>query len=151
MDTRFGKLVLLNPNGPEQEFELAKSSVSLGRGTTNDITLNDVRVSRSHCRLDFTSGGVTLVDLGSSNGTRLNGNRIERATLVPGDTISLGSQQLKYLVEDPSEDMGLTAIDTQSQLDQTIADEYLPVVISQSMSCRTDCQPVLQLKQMQSK
>jgi pSer/pThr/pTyr-binding forkhead associated (FHA) protein len=134
MDTRYGKLILLNPNGPEQEFELAKTNVSLGRATTNDITLDDVRVSRSHARLDYGAQGVTLVDLGSSNGTRVNGTRIERATLVPGDKISLGSQQLRFQVDDPSEDVGLTVIDTQVQLEQTINDEYLPVVVNETTS-----------------
>ncbi len=134
MDIRYGKLILLNPSGPEQEFELAKPNISLGRATTNDITLDDVRVSRSHARLDCGAQGATLVDLGSSNGTRVNGIRKERAMLIPGDTISLGSQQLRYSVDDPSEDVGLTVIDTQMQLDQTINDEYLPVVINETSS-----------------
>lgn len=132
MDTSYGKLILMNPNGPEQEFELARTSVTLGRATTNDITLNDVRVSRSHARLDCGSQGVALVDLGSSNGTRVNGVRVECATLVPGDTVSLGSQQFKYLIEDPSEDVGVTVIDSLVQLDQTINDEYIPVVINET-------------------
>jgi pSer/pThr/pTyr-binding forkhead associated (FHA) protein len=132
MDTNYGKLVLLNPNGPEQEFKLAKTSVSLGRANTNDITLNDARVSRSHARLECGAQGIALVDLNSSNGTRLNGLRIERATLKPGDTISLGSQQLKYQVEEPSEDVGLTKIDSQTQLDQTMNHEFLPMVINET-------------------
>ena len=132
MDTRYGKLILLDPNGPEQEFILAKATVSLGRATTNDITLNDVRVSRNHARLECRPQGITLIDLDSSNGTRLNGTQIDRATLVPGDTLSLGSQQLKYLVEDPLEDLGQTKIDTQAQLEKTINDEYLPVVINET-------------------
>ena len=130
----YGKLILLNPNGPIQEYTLAKSSVSLGRMTTSDVVLNDVRVSRDHARLECTSSGVVLVDMGSSNGTRVNGIRIERATLIPGDTISLGSQQLKYKVEDPSEDVGLTKIDTQLQLDQTMVEEFLPMMVNETTS-----------------
>lgn len=132
MDNRFGKLTLLNPNGPEQEFELAKPSVSLGRSTTNDITLDDARVSRSHARLDGGAEGVTLVDLGSSNGTRVNGIRVERTTLRPGDTINLGRQHLRYSVDGPSEEAGLTVIDNNLQLEQTIRDEYLPVVLNET-------------------
>lgn len=132
MDTSYGKLILLNPNGPEQEFDLAKTSISLGRSNTNDIILNDVRISRNHAILESTPHGITLVDLGSSNGTRLNGVRIERATLKPGDTISLGNQQLKYRVEDPSEDAGLTKIDSQMEFDQTMNQEYLPVMIDET-------------------
>jgi len=132
MDINFGKLTLQNPNGPEQEFNLAKTNISLGRATTNDITLNDARVSRNHAQLIYSPKGITLIDLGSSNGTRLNGMRIERATLRPGDTIGLGSQQLKYQVEDLSEDVGLTKIDSQMELDQTIKQEFLPVVINET-------------------
>lgn len=130
MVTEYGKLIQLDPNGPEQEFELAKSSITLGRGTTNDITLDDVRVSRSHARLDIAEGEVSLVDLGSSNGTRVNGILVERATLSPGDTIGLGGQQLRFSLDQPSEDAEFTVIDTQVQLDQTIAEEVHQVVIN---------------------
>ena len=98
MDTSFGKLVLLNPNGQEQEFKLAKASISMGQATTNDIIINDAQVSRNHARLECNSQGITLIDLSSSNGTHLNNVRIDRATLCPGDIISLGSRQLKYQV-----------------------------------------------------
>lgn len=132
MDTKYGKLTLLNPNGPEQEFMLAKANVSLGRANTNDIVLYDVRISRNHAWLECGEGGVVIVDMGSSNGTRVNGVRIERAALKPGDTISLGSQQLKFLVADRSEDLGMTVIDTQLHLDQTINEEFLPVEINET-------------------
>jgi pSer/pThr/pTyr-binding forkhead associated (FHA) protein len=132
MDLSYGKLIVINPNGPEQEFNLAKTSVSLGRANTNDIILDDTRVSRSHALLEYGKQGITLVDLGSVNGTRLNGVHVKRATLKPGDTISLGNQQLKYQVEDPSEDIGLTKIDSQTQLEQAMKQEYLPVVINET-------------------
>jgi pSer/pThr/pTyr-binding forkhead associated (FHA) protein len=127
-----GKLILLNPNGPEHEYELTKSIISLGRATTNDIILNDGRVSRNHARLEFGSTGATILDLSSSNGTRVNGIHIEHTRLQPGDTISLGSQQLKFLLDDPTDDPEITKIDTQAQLDQTINDEILPFVIRET-------------------
>ena len=132
MIAQFGKLVLLNPDGPVKEFELAKTSISLGRSLTNDIILSDVGISRSHARLDCGSQGVTIADLGSSNGTWINGKRVEQATLKSGDTIAIGSQNLQYYPEDPREDPGLTQIDTQVQLDQTINEEFLPVAINET-------------------
>ena len=96
MENRYGKLILINPNGPEQEYRLAKSNISLGRANTNDIIINDARVSRSHARMEYGQQGISLVDMGSSNGARLNGTRIDRAAINPGDTISLGSQQFKF-------------------------------------------------------
>ena len=134
VDSAFGKLILLDPNGPEQEFELAKAKISLGRAATNDIILSDVRVSRSHAQLECGPQGCTLIDLGSSNGTRLNGNPVERAVIKPGDTISLGSQQLRYDVADLSQDLGLTQIDSQSQLELTMNQEFLPKAINETNS-----------------
>lgn len=127
-----GKLLLLNTNGPSQEFVLAKSIVTIGRMITNDIVLNDVRVSRNHARLECGPSGALLVDLGSSNGTRLNGVSIDSASLKPNDTISLGSQQLKYKVEDPNEDVGMTIIDNQLQLEKSMDEEFLPVMVNES-------------------
>lgn len=132
MGTCYGKLVLLNPNGPCQEFVLAKSNVSMGRAITNDILLNDTKVSRSHARLECGPSGVVLVDAGSSNGTHLNGVLIERATLKPGDSIHLGGKQLVYKVEDPSEDVGITKIDTQAELEHTMETDFLPVMVNET-------------------
>ena len=132
MCASYGKLVLINPTGPSQEYILEKARINLGRMITNDIVLNDVRVSRNHAKLECTSTGVTLMDLGSSNGTRLNGIQIERATLKPDDTIGLGNQQLKYKIEDPSEDVGLTQIDSEFQLEKTINKEFLPVMLNET-------------------
>lgn len=132
MNERFGKLILINTEGPDQEFELAKSSVSLGRAATNDITINDTRVSRAHARLDNEETGLTLVDLGSANGTWVNGRRVGRATLVPGDTLGLGSHQFKYSVEDPSQDVGITKIDTQVELNENLEEDFLPMVINET-------------------
>ena len=134
MRNRYGKMVLNNPDGPEQEYSLAKTRISLGRANTNDIILTDGRVSRNHTLLECGPQGVTIVDLNSANGTRLNGVRIERARLSPGDTINLGSQQFKFLLDDPSEDSLATKIDTQLEFDQAIRDEVLPVVINETSS-----------------
>jgi len=134
MSESFGKLILLNPNGTNQEFILAKTKVSLGRNVINDIVLNDVRVSRNHAYLECGSSGISLVDLGSANGTRVNGTNIDRATLKPGDTLSLGSQQLKYTVDDPSEDVGLTRIDDQAQFEQSLNEDLLPKIITDTTS-----------------
>jgi pSer/pThr/pTyr-binding forkhead associated (FHA) protein len=132
MEDTYGKLTLLNLNGPDHEFMLSKTVVSLGRSNTNDIIINDARVSRSHARLECGQDDITIIDLGSSNGTRVNGAHIQRAILNPGDTINLGSQQLKFQMEDPREDAGMTVIDTQLQLTQTLGNEFLPVEINET-------------------
>ena len=60
--------------------------VVLGRGDEADLRLDDHRVSRVHCRLEPVNGGVKVTDLGSSNGTKVNGEKIEDETrLSSGD------------------------------------------------------------------
>ena len=132
MDQSFGKLVVIQENAPELEFELGKSSVNLGRAMTNDIILNDGRVSRSHAQLECSASRCVLVDLKSANGTRLNGIQVERAELKPGDIISLGSTQIRFETALPVEDMGLTVIDSEADLDLTIDREILPVAINET-------------------
>ncbi len=64
------------------------------------------RVSRSHARLECAPGACTLVDLGSSNGSYLNGERVERVLLQPGDMISLGGSRFRYELAPAIEDAG---------------------------------------------
>lgn len=74
-----------------QMFRLDKSSVSLGRDAVSDIAINDPEVSRYHLRLLKQGDVYLLEDLGSTNGTRINGRRTAgRVQLSDGDVIMLG-------------------------------------------------------------
>jgi pSer/pThr/pTyr-binding forkhead associated (FHA) protein len=136
METNYGKLVLLQEDGPEQEFELGKAEISLGRATTNDIVLGDGRVSRNHARLEFRAAGCQVIDLGSANGTRVNGLRVDRAELKPGDMLILGNSQLRYEAAETYQEVGLTMIDTASDLDRAIDQEVLPMAINETRTPR---------------
>ncbi len=75
-----------------QHFELLSVSTTLGREATNQIQLHDTEVSRHHARLDRgLEGQWFLVDLGSSNGSFVNSQRVAKHTLTSGDRIQLGS------------------------------------------------------------
>ncbi len=128
----FGKLTLIQAGEAEQEFELSKTSVSFGRAATNDIILNDARISRSHARLDCSPQGVVLTDLQSSNGCWVNGERVEQAVLNPGDLITLGGSQIRFDQSPPFEEGGLTMIDSEADLDLTIDREVLPMNIHET-------------------
>lgn len=128
----FGKLILVHPDGLEQEYELGKSKVTLGRAMTNDIILGDGRVSRVHARIECSQTGCTIVDLGSSNGTRLNGTRIEKAALRPGDAIQLGNSSLRFEAELLTPELDMTVIDTDFELEKTINREILPMTIKET-------------------
>lgn len=82
--------------GPQEgtSAEIGLSSVVVGRGETCDVVLTDVKVSRQHARLSVANGTVTVTDLGSSNGTFVDGVRVEGSMGVPhraeirmGDTV----------------------------------------------------------------
>jgi pSer/pThr/pTyr-binding forkhead associated (FHA) protein len=136
MDTNYGKLVLLYEGGPEQEYELGKARVTIGRGTTNDIPISDGRVSRSHARLECALGSCTLVDLGSSNGSYVNGQRIERSLLQPGDLVSLGGSQFRFERSPATELVGMTVIDREADLDKAMDQEVLPYAINETSQPR---------------
>jgi predicted component of type VI protein secretion system len=85
------RLVVRRGPQPNQVYELNKDIVTLGRDITNDIVINDPEVSRHHLRLTRGAGGFTIEDLGSTNGTFANGQRLTGARpLRPGDMIGLG-------------------------------------------------------------
>jgi hypothetical protein len=85
------RLVVRRGPQPNQTYELNKDIVTLGRDITNDIVINDPEVSRHHCRLTRTPSGYTYEDLGSTNGSFVNGQRLTGARpLVHGDMIGLG-------------------------------------------------------------
>src|SRR6186997_2491650 len=76
-------------------FEITKDVIVVGRQTECDIRLDHRGVSKLHCILIRTDGLLLLRDLGSTNGTRVNGTRIRRAALLPNDSIHLGSMKFK--------------------------------------------------------
>jgi pSer/pThr/pTyr-binding forkhead associated (FHA) protein len=85
------RLIVRRGPQPNQSYELNKDIVTLGRDITNDIVINDPEVSRHHMRLTRGAGGFTVEDLGSTNGTFINGQRLTGARpLRPGDMIGLG-------------------------------------------------------------
>ena len=85
------RLIVRRGPQPNQSYELNKDIVTLGRDITNDIVINDPEVSRHHMRLTRGAGGFTIEDLGSTNGTFINGQRLTGARpLRAGDMVGLG-------------------------------------------------------------
>jgi signal transduction histidine kinase len=80
-----------------KQFDLLSPNISVGRHSSNAVTLHDTQVSRRHMEFRaLPGGGYQLVDLGSGNGTLLNGHAIREATLRSGDTIAIGQTVLMY-------------------------------------------------------
>lgn len=89
-DTPAFLVVERGPN-PGQEFSLEQSIASIGRSADNDIVLNDPEVSRHHARIVRQGSIFSLEDLGSTNGTYLNSQRLTGPTpLADGDIVGFG-------------------------------------------------------------
>lgn len=88
------ELVTLTLNGTEHE--LTQRSVVLGRSKEADVQVPDANVSRRHAEIRQEGATYWLVDLGSTNGTELNGKRVQRAKLSDGDRIGVGSTELTF-------------------------------------------------------
>ncbi len=74
-------------------------SVTLGRSVSADFQVHDQAVSRRHCTVSVTPAGCQLVDLGSANGTYVNGRRTNQCPLRAGDEVRLGSTLITILLE----------------------------------------------------
>src|SRR6266436_5338934 len=71
--------------------EVAKELMLIGRQEDCDLRLDHKSVSKMHCVLVKTDGVLLLRDLGSTNGTRVNGTRVRRAALLPNDKLSVAN------------------------------------------------------------
>lgn len=82
--------------GGSKIFPLEYAVINVGRKLDNHLVIDDPRVSRKHCQLRAIKGRFVLFDVGSSGGTFVNGERINRAILHPGDVISLAGVPMVY-------------------------------------------------------
>jgi hypothetical protein len=85
--------------GTAHEVELAGSVVVLGRDPGCDIVLNDPKCSRRHAVVEEGPEGILVRDSGSANGISVNGRRVEKVRLQPGDVLRLGDAQVTLLAE----------------------------------------------------
>jgi pSer/pThr/pTyr-binding forkhead associated (FHA) protein len=84
--------------------------LSVGRSEDNDIVIDDPAVSACHARLCLEEGALFVVDLGSSNGTWLNGRQVGRERLAPGDVLSI-ARRVEVLVLEDDESEGFVRPD----------------------------------------
>jgi hypothetical protein len=79
-----------------ERHELAKEAILIGRSRECDVTVDDPNVSRRHAEVRQENGAWWIVDLGSTNGIEVNGERVERARLEPDDAIVVGTTELRF-------------------------------------------------------
>jgi hypothetical protein len=84
------RLRIVDRDGGERVEEFDGSSLTIGRAADNDLVLPDSRVSRHHARIAGRRGTLVYADLGSTNGSRVNGVHVGELVLGAGDRIELG-------------------------------------------------------------
>ncbi len=105
------RLIVIRGVDEGKQFELNDPAVTVGRHSANAVSLHDTQVSRRHLEVRSGPHGYELIDLGSGNGTLLNGQPVRSAPLRSGDTISLGQTMLMFTVgrnEQPGSGSDLT-------------------------------------------
>ena len=88
------------PTG-EQVFDLSQVPITFGRDKSCTVWVPDEQCSRSHCHVEFVDGKYVLVDDGSSNGTFVNEERVEKRPLADGDKVRIGTTTIFY--EEPEQ------------------------------------------------
>src|SRR5512132_2795390 len=87
------QLIMRSGPTPGAAYTLEGDQITIGRDSTNGITINDAEISRRHARLSFQGGKYVLEDLGSTNGTFVNGQRLAGPrVLKAGEVVSFGEQ-----------------------------------------------------------
>jgi hypothetical protein len=92
------RLTIRLPNAPQQVFHITKAVVNIGRQLSNDIIVEDKRVSRYHAQIKYQPDGqFAIFDLGSTNGITINGTPHMRQHLLhPGDRFIIGSYDFYF-------------------------------------------------------
>src|SRR5438094_9918969 len=103
------------------EYPLTDSGeLVIGRASDLDLVLVEDMVSRKHAKLTLQDGGISIADLGSTNGTFVNGEKVKKAQLKLGDRVLIGTSILK-LVSVPRGAQPIDARAAQLELERTAA------------------------------
>jgi len=120
------RLVMRKGPTPGQIFELSKSEIYLGRDISNDIVINDAEVSRKHIRLTLDVGRYKIEDLGSTNGTFINGQRLMGPHILALNEMIMLGETVGLIFEGTQPDAGATVVGSHeaSRMGQPAAPVY---------------------------
>ena len=83
-------LIMFRADGERRSFSLPKDTTVIGRREDCDLRIPLAEVSRKHCKFTIDGDTLTVEDMGSSNGTYVNGERVQNAAVQAGDTVQVG-------------------------------------------------------------
>ena len=107
------RVIVVSGSSKGLVIAMTDDGISIGRDSSNSLSLPDPTVSRRHCRIHKPGDDYELIDLDSHNGTFVNGLPVSQKTLSDGDTIQVGNSELLFTSHD--EDPGSTNLDLYSQ------------------------------------
>ena len=103
-------MVMFRPDGQRRSFSVTRDMTVIGRREDCDLRIPLGDVSRKHCRLILDGENIKIEDLGSSNGTYRNGERVQQTEIAAGDTIQIGPVVFVLQVDGYPADEDLTPI-----------------------------------------
>ena len=95
------KLTIVDGKDTGKNIEITKDEIIAGRSLDNDFVISDSSVSRKHFKITKEDDHFIISDMGSGNGTKVNGTKTTSATLSDGDIISAGVRQIKFEILNP--------------------------------------------------
>ena len=99
------------------KHRVSRTTTTIGRASTNDVSIDSSSVSRYHARLVLEADGLILVDLESTNGCAVNGQIVTRKKLADGDAISIGEAKFRLSVQPLSAEFGDDTVNKSLELD----------------------------------
>jgi len=115
-------MVMFRPDGQRRSFSVTRDMTVIGRREDCDLRIPLGDVSRKHCRMILDGQTIKVEDLGSSNGTYRNGERVQQAELSPGDTLQIGPVVFVVQVDGSPSDEDLTPVTVQTAAAQPAAE-----------------------------
>lgn len=126
MPTQSFRLTMRSGPAPGKSFPLEQEEIFLGRDLSNDIPISDPEISRRHARFLMRADGIVIEDLGSTNGTFINGMRVSAPQVLhPGDVITFG-ENIVVVFEPASYDPNATVIASQTRMPAPPAQRQAP-------------------------
>src|SRR4051812_23485064 len=92
-----GALLEITQNGSSRQVPVGAEPVTIGRQIANMVVIEDTEASRFHCVVEKVANGFRVRDLGSRNGTKVNGNLVKVALLDQDDVVTIGKTELRLV------------------------------------------------------
>jgi len=115
--------LILKEGASPVTFNLSEDVITIGRSKENNIVLKNIKSSRRHARIERIGATYQITDLGSGNGTKVNGSKIDFHTLKKGDEIKIGDAILTLKSIDDSVDAEADATDSGDEEEIKIRDD----------------------------